>query len=69
MIEFSIHIPSVFIGFFIGYAVIGALFLWFSFDSKWHEGFSLGWNSGKKFAEDRMKEKEREQNEPDKQAD
>ena len=66
MIEFSIHIPSVLIGFFIGYAVIGAIFLFIGFDNRWHDGFSIGWDSGKKFAEDRMKEKEHEQNEPDK---
>ena len=69
MIEFSIHIPSVLIGFFIGYVVIGSIFLLIGFDNRWHEGFSFGWDSGKKFAEDRMKEKEREQNESDKQAD
>ena len=43
MIEFSIHPPSILIGFFIGYAVIATIFLLFYFSEKWHNGFSEGW--------------------------
>lgn len=69
MIEFSIHPPSILIGFFIGYAVIATIFLLFYFSEKWHNGFSQGWEAGKKFAEDKMKEKEGKTDEPNNQTD
>ena len=56
MITINIHMPSLFIGFLMGYFVIAAVFLWVGFDDRWHTAFSQGWESGKKFAEDEMRE-------------
>ena len=59
MIELSIHVPSVFVGFLLGYIVISALFLWIGFGERYHNGFSHGWDCGmdygEKCAKDRAK--------------
>ena len=51
MIELSIHMPSVLVGFVLGYILISALFLWYGFDDRYHTGFSQGWDCGKEYAE------------------
>jgi len=58
MINLSIHLPSVLIGIIIGYIFIATVFFKINFDNRWDEGFSTGWQSGKKFAESSAKEKE-----------
>lgn len=61
MIELSIHMPSVFVGFVLGYILISALFLWFVYDDRYHNAFSQGWDCGKKYAEEvAKKEKQKE---------
>ena len=62
MIEFSIHMPSVLIGFFMGYVVLATVFLMIGFGDRWHTAFSTGWDCGKKYAEDRAKEKREKEN-------
>ena len=69
MIEISIHMPSILIGFLLGYVVVTTVMLLVFFGEKWHNGFSAGWEGGKKFAEDRMKEKENKTDEPNNQTD
>ena len=69
MIEFSIHPPSILIGFFIGYVAIATIFILICFSEKWDNGFNEGWKAGKKFAEDRMKEKEGKTDEPNNKPD
>lgn len=57
----TIHIGSFLVGFFVGYAVIAALFLFLAFSKRWDAGFSQGWDCGKRFAEKEMKEKVKEE--------
>lgn len=62
MIAISIHIPSVAIGFLIGYIVLATLWILISAkDASWGSGWDLGYRSG--IEEGRKREKrEREQN-------
>lgn len=55
MITFNIHVGSLLIGFFIGYGVIAAFFLWFDY----HDGgrFDQGWKAGCEYG--RRSERER----------
>lgn len=61
MIEFSIHLPSVFIGFVLGYVVLAAVIMGLHYDARWSEGFGEGYKSGKDDAYKKMKEDEVEQ--------
>ena len=54
----TIHVCSFVLGFFAGYAVIAALFLWLAFSERWSNGFSEGWKAGREYAEKRMEEGE-----------
>lgn len=54
----TIHIGSLLLGFFIGYAVIAAVFLAISFDNRRSEGFSEGWKCGCEYGEKLKKEKQ-----------
>lgn len=56
MIEFSIHLPSVFIGFILGYVVLAAVIMGLHYDNRWSEGFGEGYKSGKDYAFKRMEE-------------
>lgn len=47
----TIHVGSVFFGFFLGYAVMGGVFLAMSFSERWHTGFSEGWKARKEYEE------------------
>ena len=47
----TIHIPSVVIGFFIGYIVITVIFMAFMHGEQWDIGFSAGWDAHKKHTE------------------
>lgn len=62
MIAISIHIPSVAIGFLIGYIVLATLWILISAkDASWGSGWDFGYRSG--IEEGRKREKrEREQN-------
>lgn len=51
MIAISIHIPSLLVGFVVGYILISALFLWFGYDDRCHNAFSQGWDCGKDYGE------------------
>lgn len=67
MIELSIHIPSLLVGFVVGYILISAVFLWFGYDERYHNGFSHGWDCGvdygRKETKDRAKMEEGEHDE------
>ena len=39
MISFNLHIPSIVIGFFLGYIVVSILWFIFSFNENWDRGF------------------------------
>ena len=54
----TIHVGSFMLGFFVGYAVIAAIFLWLAFSERWSNGFSEGWKAGKEYAEKKMEEGE-----------
>ena len=58
MIGLSIHIPSLFIGFVVGYILISALFLWFGYDERYHNGFSRGWDCGVDYGRKETKDRE-----------
>ena len=45
MISFSIHIPSIVIGFLLGYIVISILWIIVSFNENWDRGFSDGYKA------------------------
>ena len=45
MIEFSIHLPSVLVGFFIGYILISIAWVATSIDRNWDEGYTAGCNA------------------------
>ena len=51
MISLSIHIPSVIIGFILGYICVSILFLVMMYDRKYDYGFSEGWDCGHKYIE------------------
>lgn len=51
MINLSIHIPSVIIGFILGYIGISILFLKMMYDERYDSGFGHGWNCGHKYVE------------------
>ena len=59
----TIHIPSMVIGFFIGYIVIAVIFMAFIHGEQWDIGFSAGWDAHKKHTE-----KDEEEMNTDKQA-
>ena len=52
----TIHVGSFMLGFFAGYAVIAAIFLYLAFSERWSNGFSKGWKSGNEYAEKKMEE-------------
>ena len=58
MIELSIHIPSLFVGFVVGYILISALFLWFGYDERYHNAFSQGWDCGVDYGRKETKDRE-----------
>ena len=51
-----IHVGSFVLGFFVGYAVIAAIFLHLAFSERWSNGFGEGWKAGKEYAEKKMEE-------------
>ena len=51
MISLSIHIPSVIIGFILGYIGVSILFFVMMYDERYDNGFSRGWNCGHKYIE------------------
>ena len=58
MIAISIHIPSVFIGFLIGYIVLATLWiLSVSKDASWGNGWDYGYRSGIEEGEKRERER------------
>ena len=58
MIELSIYIPSVLIGFLIGYIVIATLWLSFTLkDASWGNGWDYGYRSGIEEGEKRERER------------
>ena len=54
----TIHVGSLILGFFVGYAVIAAVFLWLAFSERWSNGFCEGWKAGKEYAEKKREEGE-----------
>lgn len=61
MIVISIHIPSVFIGFLIGYIVLATLWILISAkDASWGNGWDCGYRSG--IEEGRKREKREREN-------
>lgn len=46
-----INIPSLFIGFVIGYTLFSFICLKLFYDERWDDGFGTGWKAGKKFIE------------------
>ena len=44
MITISLHVPSIIIGFFLGYVLVAALFLWFEMQDR--GDFAAGWDAG-----------------------
>lgn len=58
MTAISIHIPSVLIGFLIGYIVIATLWLLFTLkDASWGSGWDYGYRSGIEEGEKRERER------------
>lgn len=58
MIAISIYIPSVFIGFLIGYIVLATLWLLItSKDASWGSGWDYGYRSGIEEGEKRERER------------
>ena len=45
MISFNLHIPSIVIGFLLGYITISILWLSVSFNENWDRGFSDGYKA------------------------
>lgn len=50
MISFNLHIPSIVIGFLLGYVVISALWIVVSFNENWERGFGEGYEAARKTA-------------------
>lgn len=65
MIAITIHFISLLIGFIVGVCVMGVAFLCFFYDDRWDDGFSKGWDSGKKYGGKYMEE-QKNKNEHDK---
>ena len=68
MIVFNIHPPSVLLGFFIGYMVIAAIWIWLSshdkgdFKNGWDRGYEYGKGIGRsEMLKELEKKKEGEQ--------
>ena len=59
MIEISIHVPSLCIGFFIGYGVIAAIFLWLMYGDQYDNGFKKGWDAGIGYWQKETKDEQR----------
>ena len=51
MISLSIHIPSVIIGFILGYIGISILFFVIMYGERYNNGFGQGWDCGHKYIE------------------
>lgn len=61
MIAISIHIPSVLIGFLIGYIVLATSWIFITAkDASWGDGWNYGYRSG--IEEGRKRERERNAN-------
>ena len=45
MISLNLHIPSIIIGFLLGYIAISILWFSFSFNENWDRGFSDGYKA------------------------
>lgn len=45
MISFNIHVPSVVLGFLIGYIVVSIAWIVFSFNDNWSTGFGEGYSA------------------------
>ena len=52
MISFNLHIPSIFIGFLIGYIVVSVMWIVVSFNENWERGFGEGYKAGRKATKD-----------------
>ena len=50
MISFNLHIPSIVIGFLLGYIVVSALWTVVYFNKNWERGFGEGYNAARKTA-------------------
>ncbi len=51
MISLSLHIPSILIGFILGYVGVSILFFKMMYDERYDNGFGRGWNCGHKYIE------------------
>lgn len=51
MISLSIHIPSVIIGFVLGYIGVSILFFMIMYDERYDNGFGYGYDCGYKYIE------------------
>ena len=51
MISLSIHIPSIIIGFILGYIGVSILLLVMMYDERYDSGFGNGWDCGHKYIE------------------
>lgn len=56
MISFNLHIPSIIIGFLLGYIVISIMWIVFSFDENWDRGFGKGYEAARKIAKSEYEE-------------
>ena len=61
MISFSIHIPSIVIGFLLGYIVISILWIIVSFNENWDRGFGEGYEAARKIAKREYEELQKKQ--------
>lgn len=50
MISFNLHVPSIVIGFLLGYIVVSALWIAVSFNENWERGFGEGYEAARKAA-------------------
>ena len=55
MISFNLHIPSIIVGFLLGYILVSIMWIITSTDNNWHIGFGEGYEVGRKNAEDEFK--------------
>lgn len=49
MISFSMHIPSIIIGFLLGYIFVSVMWIVFYFNGNWSMGFGDGYNACSEF--------------------
>lgn len=56
MISFNLHIPSIIVGFLLGYILVSIMWIITSTDNNWHIGFGEGYEVGRKSVEDEFKE-------------